>query len=200
MTTLLASLNSLTTASKKPAQGSIFHFNNVAFLRTRLLLDPTTPIDDLLGKATQDALNSNYRTAKAVYFDANFSPLIQALGDAGGRRDVKDKLARFFDALDEAGDRHRVSKVLVNDEEGKEVLEEEVVRLVVPALKRFYEKNVQTSKSTPSLRINVPSADSVIQARQNVSYSSSLGSPTEQATDMRSTPEEVERQIRSFYQ
>jgi exocyst complex component 7 len=147
VTTLLASLNTLATSSKKPVQGAIFHFNNVAFLRTRLLLDPTTPIDDLLGKATQDALNSNYRTAKAVYFDANFSPLIQALGDTGGRRDVKDKLARFFDALDEAGDRHRVSKVLMDDDEGKEMLQEEVVRLVVPALKRFNERNVQTSKS-----------------------------------------------------
>lgn len=167
VTTLLASLNSLATASKKPAQGAIFHFNNVAFLRTRLLLDPSTPIDDLLGKATQDALNSNYRTAKATYFDVNFSPLVQALGDTGGRRDVKDKLTRFFDALDEASDRHRMYKVLMDDEEGKEMLQEEVVRLVIPALKRFHEKNVLNSKSA--------------------------------AKYMKSSPEEVERQIRDFY-
>jgi exocyst complex protein 7 len=147
LTTLLASLNSLAAAQKRPPQASIFHFNNVAFLRTKLLLDPSTPIDELMSKATQDALNSNYRTAKAVYFDVNFSPLVQALGDGGGRRDVKDKLTRFFDALDEAGDRHRVAKVLMDDEEGQEMLQEEVVRLVVPALKRYHEKNVQTSKS-----------------------------------------------------
>ncbi|KAG8830294.1 hypothetical protein FRC17_005092 [Serendipita sp. 399] len=151
VTTLLNSLNSLATASKKPAQGSIFHFNNVAFLRTKLLLDPETPIDDLLGKPTQDSLNSNYRTAKATYFDVNFSPLVQALGDGGGRRDVKEKLTRFFDALDEASDRHRVSKVLMDDEEGKEMLQEEVVRLVVPALKRFCDKNVQGSKDRTKL-------------------------------------------------
>lgn len=155
VTTLLASLSSLATASKRPAQGSIFHFNNVAFLRTKLLLDPSTPIDELMSKATQDALNSNYRTAKAVYFDVNFSPIIQALGDGGGRRDVKEKLTRFFDALDETGDRHRVSRVLMDDEEGKEMLQEEVVRLVVPALKRYYEKNVQSSKSELKYYISI---------------------------------------------
>jgi exocyst complex protein 7 len=147
VTALLASLNNLATSQKKPPQNSIFHFNNVAFLRTKLLLDPTTPIDDLLGTATQDALNSNYRTAKAAYFDTNFFPLVQALGDGAGRRDVKDRLTRFFDALDEAGDRHRTCKVLMDDEDGKEMLQEEVVKLVVPALVRFSEKHVQNSKS-----------------------------------------------------
>ncbi|PVF94062.1 hypothetical protein CPB86DRAFT_766482 [Serendipita vermifera] len=167
VTALLASLNSLSTSQKKPAQSSIFHFNNVAYLRTKLLLDPTTPIDDLLGTATQDALNSNYRTAKAAYFDTNFFPLVQALGDGAGRRDVKDRLTRFFDALDEAGDRHRTCKVLMDDEDGKEMLQEEVVKLVVPALVRFSEKHVQNSKNA--------------------------------AKYMRSTPDEVERQLRAFY-
>lgn len=143
----MASINAIATSQKRPAYASIFHFNNVAYLRTKLLLDPVTPIDDLLGKATQDALNSNFRTAKAGYFDANFSPLIQSLGDVGGKRDVKDKLTRFFDALDEAGDRHRICPVLPDDEDGKEMLQDEVVRLVVPAVKRFNDKNVATSKS-----------------------------------------------------
>lgn len=147
VTTLLVSLTSLANAQKRQAQGSIFHFNNVAYLRTKLLLDPSTTIDELISKPTQDALNSNYRTAKAAYFDDNFSPLVQALGDGGGRRDVKEKLTRFFDALDEAGDRHRISKVLENDEEGKEMVQEEVVRLVIPVLKRFHEKYVLNSKS-----------------------------------------------------
>jgi exocyst complex protein 7 len=153
VTALLSSLNAIATSQKKPAQASTFLFNNVAYLRTKLLLDPVTPIDDLLGKATQDSLNSNFRTAKAGYFDANFSPMIQSLGDAGGKRDVKDKLTRFFDALDEAGDRHRVCQVLPDDEDGKEMLQEEVVRLVVPALKRFNEKNVASSKSEYYFRL-----------------------------------------------
>lgn len=105
------------------------------------MLNPDSKIDEFISKQTQDSLNSNYRTTKAVYFDANFSPIIQSLGDVGGRRDVKDKLTRFFDALDEAADRHKICKVLLDDDDGKDTLEEEVVRLVVPALRRFDQKN-----------------------------------------------------------
>ena len=138
-------------------------------MRNHLLLAPETPIDDFLSKPSQDALNSAYRTAKAVYFDANFSPLIQALGDMGGKKDAKEKITRFFDALDEVCDRHRTSKLLPDDPEGREMLEDEVVRLVVPALTRFNQKNPSlASKGKPELTL-VSKTNAPLQARVNVS-------------------------------
>ena len=67
--------------------------------------------------------------------------MIQALGDIGGKKDAKEKITRFFDALDEVCDRHRTSKMLPDDPDGRDMLEDEVVRLVVPALTRFNQKN-----------------------------------------------------------
>ena len=59
----------------------------------------------------------------------------------GGKKDAKEKITRFFDALDEVCDRLRTSKILPDDPEGREMLEDEVVRLVIPALARFNQKN-----------------------------------------------------------
>jgi len=138
-------------------------------LRNRLILAPETSIDDLLSKPSQDALNSAYRTAKAVYFDANFSPLIQALGDMAGKKDAKDKITRFFDALDEASDRHRTSKILPDDPEGREMLEDEVVRLVGPALTRFNQKNPSLASKGELDLISMSKTNSPFQVRVNVS-------------------------------
>lgn len=169
ITALLGSLSNLANASKRPTYSSIFHLNNVSYLRNRLLLSPETPIDDLLSKPSQDALNSAYRTAKAVYFDANFSPLIQALGDIGGKKDVKEKITRFFDALDEVCDRHRTSKILPDDPEGREMLEDEVVRLVIPALARFNQKNPSLVSKGKREVTSISKTNTLFQVRVNVS-------------------------------
>ena len=138
-------------------------------MRNRLLLASETSIDDLLSKPSQDALNSAYRTAKAVYFDANFSPLIQALGDMGGKKDAKEKITRFFDALDEVCDRHRTSRILPDDPEGREMLEDEVVRLVGPALTRFNQKNPSLASKGKLELIPMSETNSPFQVRVNVS-------------------------------
>ena len=77
-----------------------------------------------------------------TYFDSNFSLLIQALADekersgglVGGGKSalMKEKWNRFFDALDEVSERHRVARVLADDPDGRNLLQEEVVRLVIP--------------------------------------------------------------------
>ena len=89
--------------------------------------------------------------AKAAYFDSNFSPLIQSLADekerggglvVGGKSAaMKEKWSRFFDALEEVTERHRVARVLSDDPDGRAMLQDEVVRLVIPALLRFTQKN-----------------------------------------------------------
>lgn len=149
--TLISTLNTLSTAGKRPQMGSIFLLNNVSHLRTRLLDASESSIDELISKPAQDILNSNFRTAKAGYFDSNFSPLIQALADekersgglVGGGKSamMKEKWSRFFDALEEVAERHRVARVLADDPDGRSMLQEEVVRLVIPALLRFTQKN-----------------------------------------------------------
>lgn len=149
--TVVGTLNTLSVMGRRPQMGSIYLLNNISHLRNRLLDAPESSIDEFLPKPTQDVLNSNFRTAKAAYFDSNFSPLIQALADekersgglVGGGKSalMKEKWNRFFDALDEVSERHRVARVLADDPDGRNMLQEEVVRLVIPALLRFTQKN-----------------------------------------------------------
>lgn len=126
--------------------GSIFLLNNISYLRQRIILEPQNAgLSDLLSKPTLEAINSNFRTAKAAYFDSNFSPLMQALTDdpkeKGGKAVTKEKFTRFFDLLEEVVERHKLGKVLEDDEEGRETLADEVVKLVVPSLQRFTSKH-----------------------------------------------------------
>ncbi|PSS18880.1 hypothetical protein PHLCEN_2v3195 [Hermanssonia centrifuga] len=141
--TVLASLQTLARTNKRPAFGSVFLLNNVSYLRTRLLVQPSTDIAALLSKPSQDILNSNFRTAKAGYFDSNFSPLMQTLQEDKDKSKsaTKEKLTRFFDLLEEVAERHRIARVLQDDQDGRETVAEEVVKLVVPSLQRFTQRN-----------------------------------------------------------
>ena len=130
---------------RRPAFGSVFLLNNTAYLCAKLL-QPRSLLAEILSRPTQDAINSNFRTAKAGYFDSNFSPLLQALADdkdksgGGGKAAAKEKFTRFFDLLEETKERHQLARVLEDDEEQREMLEDEVVRLVVPSLQRFTQR------------------------------------------------------------
>ncbi|KAF8491339.1 exocyst complex component exo70 subunit [Russula emetica] len=171
--TLLTSLTSLARMQKRPSFGSVFLLNNTAYLCAKLL-QPRSPVLEIISRPTQDAINSNFRTAKAGYFDSNFSPLLQALADdkdksGGGKAAAKEKFTRFFDLLEETKERHQLARVLEDDDEQREMLEDEVVKLVVPSLQRFTQKMREKEFSkNPSKYIKM-------------------------------TPEEVEAQIRSFY-
>jgi exocyst complex protein 7 len=123
---------------------------------------------DILSRPTQDALNSNFRTAKAGYFDSNFSPLLQALADdkdktGGGKAAAKEKFTRFFDLLEETRERHQVARVLEDDDEERGMLEDEVVKLVVPSLQRFTqrmrEKEFSKSEFQVFFSISIPIAE-----------------------------------------
>ncbi|KZT18946.1 exocyst complex component exo70 subunit [Neolentinus lepideus HHB14362 ss-1] len=172
VSTVVNSLTTLSRTQKRPAFGSIFLLNNISYLRTRLL-ESDLDILSLLSKPTIEVLNSNFRTAKAAYFDLNFSPLLQALaeekGSGGGKAATKERFTRFFDLFEEVKERHRMAKVLEEDEDGREQLCEEVVKLVVPSLQRFTQRNREKEFSkNPSKYIKM-------------------------------SAEEVESQIRSFY-
>ena len=93
MNAVIQSLLALSRMSKRPAFGAIFLLNNVSFLRTQLLVERAA-ITAILSRPSQELLNSNFRTAKAGYFDANFSPLLQTLIDEKdkGKSAVKEHL------------------------------------------------------------------------------------------------------------
>ncbi|KAF8067460.1 exocyst complex component, exo70 subunit [Lyophyllum atratum] len=144
--TAITSLNTLSRSSRRPAIASIFLLNNVSYLRHHLLLEPVHPaLPSLLPKTAQDYLNSNFRTAKAAYFDSNFSPLMQALTDdpkeKANKAATKEKFTRFFDLLEEVMERHKLAKVMEDDADGRETLGEEVAKLVIPSLQRFSQKH-----------------------------------------------------------
>ena len=113
-------------------------------MRTKLLVQPRTDVPSILSQPTQDILNSTFRTAKAGYFDANFSPLLQTLADEKdkGKSAVKEKFNRFFELLDEVTERHQMARVLVDDPDGRATVADEAVKLVVPSLQRFIQRNL----------------------------------------------------------
>ncbi|KAH9020402.1 exocyst complex component exo70 subunit [Lactarius pseudohatsudake] len=174
VTTLITSLTTLSRMQRRPAFGSVFLLNNTSYLCANLL-EPRAPVRQILSRPTLDAINSNFRTAKAGYFDSNFSPLVQVLAEdkeksgGAGKTAAKEKFTRFFDLLEEIKERHQLARVLEDDEEQRALLEDEVVKLVVPSLQRFTQKMREKEFSkNPSKYIKM-------------------------------TPEEVEAQIRSFY-
>ncbi|KAG9313322.1 Cullin repeat-like-containing domain protein [Chiua virens] len=177
--TMISSLTTLSRTQRRGAFGSIFLLNNISYPYSRLVLKPTHPgLTEFVTKPTADALASAFRTAKAGYFDANFSPLMQALsedrekekvGSSAWKAATKEKFTRFYDLLEEVGDRHRIAKVLEEEEDGKKAIAEEAVKLVVPSLQRF------------------------IQRQRDKEFSKN---PQKY---IKSSSEEVETQIRTFY-
>ncbi|KIP11817.1 hypothetical protein PHLGIDRAFT_62971 [Phlebiopsis gigantea 11061_1 CR5-6] len=161
--TVIQSLLTLSRTNKRPAFGSIFLINNISYLRTLLLLQPRTNIPPLLSKPTQDALNSAFRTAKAGYFDSNYSPLMQTLLDDKDKSKsaMKEKFTRFFDALEEVAERHRLARVLQDDRESRETIKEEAVKLVVPSLQRFTQRTAGKEFSKNPQKYIKMSADEV---------------------------------------
>lgn len=178
MNTIIGSLTTLSRTQRRPPFGSVFLLNNISHLVSHLVLRPTNPnTPSLLSKPTSDFLTSSWRTAKAGYFDANFSPLMQTLADdardktsgSGWKAAAKEKFTRFYDLLEEVGERHRIAKVLEDDSEERSAVGEEVVRLVVPSLQRFMQKQKEKEFSkNPQKYIKL-------------------------------SPEEVESRIRNFY-
>jgi exocyst complex component 7 len=150
--TLLATLNTISRTNKRPAFGAIFLLNNVFYLNTHLIDQPHADVSTLLSKPTTDALTSNFRIAKAGYFDTNFSPLMSCLQEDKDKSKsaTKERFTRFYDMLEEVAERHRVAKVLHEDKAGRETVCEEVVKLVIPSLQRFTQRNTgkEFSKST----------------------------------------------------
>ena len=130
------SLLSLSRMNKRPAFGAIFLLNNISYLRTHLLVRPRTDVPAILSRPAKEVLNSNFRTAKAGYFDANFSPLLQTLIDEKdkGKSATKEKFTRFFDLLDEVTERHAMARVLQDDPDGRATVADEAVKLVGPSL------------------------------------------------------------------
>ena len=142
VTTAISTLNTISRA-KRPAFGSIFLLNNISYLRQNLLDPSNDAVLSLISPTTSDALNSAFRTAKASYFDSNFSPLMQTISDdlkeKSNKSVAKEKFTRFFDMLDEVVERHRLAKVLEDDPRD---VEDEMIMLVVPSLRMFTQKQM----------------------------------------------------------
>ncbi|TFK95285.1 Cullin repeat-like-containing domain protein [Pterulicium gracile] len=151
---IITLVTTLTTLSKsntrRPSMGSVFLLNNITYIYTRVL-SPSSALPSLLSTPTKDSLKSAFRTAKAGYFDANYSPLMAALSDSpssdfgsdkkAGKERTKDKMTKFFDLLEEVVERHRLgARVLEEDEEERRVVGEEVVKLVVTSMRGFVGK------------------------------------------------------------
>lgn len=142
---IVNTLQTLGRTNRRPAFGSIFLLNNISYLLTRLILKPRSPeIPALLSDPSKNMLQSNFRTAKAAYFDSNFSPLLQTLAEDKDKSKsaTKEKFTRFFDLFEEVAERHTLARVLHDDDESRETVADEAVKLVVPSLQRFIQRNM----------------------------------------------------------
>ena len=158
MNAAIQALLALSRMSKRPAFGAIFLLNNISFLRTQLLVERSA-ITAILSRPSQELLNSNFRMAKAGYFDANFSPLMQALADdpkEKGKMAAKEKFTRFFDLLEEVLERHKYARVLEDDPTARESIGEDVIKLVVPALQKFTNKQREKEFSKSASPLSSP--------------------------------------------
>ena len=161
MSNLLTTITTLTKTQRQLALASIFLINNVSHLRLHLLLAPTTPVDDLISAQAQSLLNATFRSAKATYLESNFTALVSCLSEdkaqsglGSNKQGIKEKALRFFDCLEDIVERHRFAKVLAEDEEGRDRLADDVVKLVVPVFSSFLakhrEKEFSKSRYCPS--------------------------------------------------
>jgi exocyst complex protein 7 len=121
VSTTIMSLMTLSRSQRRAAFGSIFLLNNISYLRTHLVAQPINEVDTLLSPQAKELLNSNFRTAKANYMDANLSPLLAILAEDKDKNksSIKEKFTRFFDLLDELVERHAIAAVLPDDSEGE---------------------------------------------------------------------------------
>ncbi|KIK53759.1 hypothetical protein GYMLUDRAFT_49193 [Collybiopsis luxurians FD-317 M1] len=154
--TVVNTVSQISKTQRRPPFDSFFLLNNIAYLRKNILEPRNDSLIDYLTKPTQDALNSNFRTAKASYLDANFSPLMQALSDdpakekssvggfgGGAKAATKEKFTRFYDLLEEVIERHKVAGGVLPDEvdrEGREQIGNDVIKFLIPSLKAFTAK------------------------------------------------------------
>lgn len=61
---------------------------------------------------------------------------------------------RFYELLDDVVETHQMARLLPDDPDGRENIVEEVIKLVVPSLRRFIQKNKEKefSKSECGVR------------------------------------------------
>ena len=74
---------------------------------------------------------------------------------------TKEKFTKFFDALEEVAERHRLARVLQDDRDGRETIKEEAVKLVVPSLQRFTQRTAGKEFSKNPQKYIKMSADEV---------------------------------------
>ena len=154
--TVINAITAVARSQRRPPFDTFFLLNNIAYLRKNILEPRQECLIDYLSKPTQEALNSNFRTAKASYLDANFSPLMQSLTQdpkekPGNKAATKEKFTRFYDLLEEVLERHKLVKILEDDEESRAAIGNDVVKFLIPSLKAFTQKNREKefSKSEP---------------------------------------------------
>ncbi|KAF9072260.1 exocyst complex component exo70 subunit [Rhodocollybia butyracea] len=170
--TIINAITLISRTQRRPPFDTFFLLNNVAYLRKNILEPRQDSLIDYLTKPTQDTLNSNFRTAKASYLDANFSPLMQSLSEdpkeKSGKAATKEKFTRFYDLLEEVLERHKLAKVLEDDAESREVIGNDVIKFLIPSLKAFTAKQREKEFSKNPQKYIKLSAETVESQLRNI--------------------------------
>src|SRR5579863_410468 len=141
-TALINNLTAFTWARRLPEFDLVFSLNSTTYLHPKLL-KPREPILGILPRPMQDTINSNSAPARWVDFDSKFpgsckhSPGDKDKSGSGGKLEAKEKFTRFFDLLEGAQEMHQLARVLGDNEEQRQSIEEEALKLVVPSSQRF---------------------------------------------------------------
>ncbi|KDN48502.1 hypothetical protein K437DRAFT_267572 [Tilletiaria anomala UBC 951] len=181
--TLLSALEQRSKSIRQPSTSAIFLLNNVGFLQRELAAAPVSQNNnvsmlEVLGQDCDDMLSGTLRSAHTAYLDA-WGPCVQALMEdvplAGGTQSsgaksklatslgggndkaiVKDRLARFYECLDDMEQLHRAFPFSKEDLEVRTKLLREVSRMICPLYNKFIVKHRQSGFSRdPSKHIRM---------------------------------------------
>lgn len=140
-------------------------------------LSSSSLLQDYLGQQGTDVLNGAFRTARVAYLDA-WHPVIAALmddnvgltkpstsklstlggassGERAQKEDAKQRFAKFFEGLEDLERLHMAYPLSRDDDDLRESLRREVLRLVMPLYSKFVAKQMAahfSSNPTKHLR------------------------------------------------
>lgn len=179
LATVVDALKQRSRAIKQPSTASIFLLNNVG----RLQRDTTsTPmVQDSIGNSGAELLSNAMREARTAYLDA-WGPVVSALMDEGAglnaksgssklgggvlgsgeraqKEDAKQRFARFFEGLEDLERLHMAYPLSRDDDELRDNLKRDVIKLVLPLYRRFSAKQMAANFSSNPGKYMRPEAE-----------------------------------------
>lgn len=157
---LLNALEARSRAIRQQSTACIFLLNNISHIKRELIYNGrSSGVSDCLGPTGIELTDGALRSAYSSYLEAwnpvigplmedtpgltskPSGPKLAGMGGNSEKAAVKDRFAKFYDGLDDLERLHRAFPIAREDEQLKERLRTDVVRMVIPMYSRFVAKH-----------------------------------------------------------